>query len=205
MSIKTEEIESYPELDDHEKLDRLSKDDLKQKAIDEFNIDEERLNQEIEKDPIFSKDTADAMANMGYFAERFENTLRGKELIKKAENEEIYKQKGKALAGENFIRITTSLLNSFGNHAMLLSGKTDKEFFIQFEGVYFKVSDLIMNRETNIDASSIPAIINDFKYTFWNIGDILLKTGKNMDKYFDKLNDFNKDIDKKTASFLGDR
>lgn len=202
MSINAEKIEEYPDVDE---LDNLSKEDLRDKAVKEFNIDDERLKEEIEKDPMFSKDTADAMANMGHFAERFENTLRGKELVKKAENEETYKQTGKALAGNNFIRITTSLLNSFGNHAMLLSGKNDKEFFTQFEGIYFKVSDLIMNRETNIDASSIPAIINDFKYTFWNIGDILQKTGKNMDKYFDKLNDLNREVDKKANDFLGEK
>lgn len=202
MNLDENNINKKPIVED---LDGLSKDELKRNAINEFSIDEDKLNNEIEKEPVYSKETADAMANMGSFAERFENTLRGKQLVKSNKNEEKYVQKGKALAGENFIRITTSLLNAFGNHAMLLSGKDEKDFFIQFEGVYFKVSDLIMNRESNIEASSIPSIINDFKYTFWNIGDILLKTKPNMGKYFDHLDSFNKDIDTKTDNILGDR
>jgi len=201
MSIETEKFNEKPE--SYEDLDGLSQDELKEKAVDEFNIDESRLKEEEEKEAMFSKDTADAIANLEYFAEKFENTLRGKVLVKKGNNEEYYIQKNKALVGESFINQVTSIIKTFGNKAMLLSGKGDKEFYIQFEDAYFTVSDMVIERKHNIDVISIRGILKEVKDTFWNIGNILMKTGKNMDVYFGNLGRYNNDYDKKVDDIVG--
>lgn len=184
--------------------DNLNKDELKSKAIQEFNIDEEQLKEETEKDAIFSKDTVDSIANLEYFAEKLENNLKGKSLIRKGKNEEYYIQTGKALAGDSFIRQVVNIIKTFANKSMLLSGKDEKEFFMQFEDAWYTISDSLLERKHNLSVINVRSIMKEVKDTFWNLGDIVMKTDKNMDVYFGKLNNMNEDVERKFNSKLRD-
>lgn len=192
------------EVDKIDDLEGLDKEQLKGKAIKEFNIDKQELDNAIEAEAIFSKETKDAIANIEYFAEKLENTLRGKILEKKGKDEEVYKQKGKALAGETFISQVTSIIKTFANKPMLISGKQDKEFFMQFEDAFYTISDMVLERKHNINVLAVRSILKEVKDTFWNLGDIIMRTGRNMETYFGQLNKMDEDVQKKAKSSIGD-
>ena len=192
------------EVDKVDDLEGLDKEELKNKAIKEFNIDKQELDNAIEAEAIFSKETKDAIANIEYFAEKLENTLRGKILEKKGKDEEVYKQKGKALAGETFISQVTSIIKTFANKSMLISGKQDKEFFMQFEDAFYTISDMVLERKHNINVLAVRSILKEIKDTFWNLGDIIMRTGRNMETYFGQLNKMDEDVQKKAKSSIGD-
>ena len=191
-------------IEDLSMYEDFNKEQLRDKAISEFNIDEKELKAETEKDPVFSKDTADSIANLEYFAEKLENNLKGKTLIRKNKDEEYYLQTGKALAGDSFIRQIVNIIKTFANKSMLLSGKEDKEFFMQFEDAWYTISDSVLERKHNINVLSVRAILKEVKDTFWNLGDIMRKTGKNMDTYFGKLSSMNDEVIDKTNSRIKD-
>ena len=173
---------------DFSELEGMNPKQIKEHAIDDLNIDPDYLESEVERDSIFSKDTADEMANLEYFAEKYENTLLGRTREKKGNNEIVYKQTGKALAGSTFIKQTTSLIKTFANTSMLLSSKEDKVFYMQFEDVFRKCSNMLLERKHNINVINARAILKEIKDTFWNLGGILTATGGNMDKYFGIIN-----------------
>jgi hypothetical protein len=198
ISMNNETLSDFSDLED------LNKDELRKKAIDEFNLDEKELEAEIERDPVYSKETADAIANIEYFAEFYENILLGKKLERKNEKEERYVQKSKAMAGSRFIEQTTGIIKSFANKSMLISGKDKDVFYTQFEDAFYTISDSVLERRNNLDVTAVRSILKMVKDIFWNLGEILLKTDRNMEKYFDNMKEKSKEYDRKAGNLLSD-
>jgi len=199
-AIGSEDSFNYLDIDKYEDMD---KEELKETAIEELKVDKKEFEEEIDKEALYSKDTKDAIANLEYLPEKFENTMRGKQLYRKASKEEYYKHVGKAVAGEDFIRHVSSLIKSFSNKAMLISGKDPQDFITQFEDVFYTISDSIVEQKNHINVTSCNFILKEVKDIFWNVGDILSQTGKNMGAYFQTLDESSENYKDKIRG-LGD-
>lgn len=192
----TEELEKY---------ENLTKNELKERARTEFKIGEEEWKDKLEIEPMISKETADDIANMDkYFAERLENALSGKTLVRTGKGEERWVQTSKAIAGTLLIRSCASIIQTYANKSMWVSCIKEEDFNMQFEDAFKKISDMILMPHTYVDVNSIRTILKIFKDTFWNLGSILGKTGKNMEAYFRALNNKYDEYDKKPRDRYGD-
>jgi len=201
----SDEFRIRGDFEDLEDLDKLSKLELKEKAKKEFNISDDDWKTKVEVEPMFSKETIDDIANIDkYFADRLKNTLSGKRLVRTGKGEEKWVQNGKAVAGSLLIDSAVGIIETFANKSMLISNVRDQDFNMQFEDAFKKISDLVVMPNTYVDVNSIRIILKQFKDTFWNIGSILGKTGKNMESYFLALNKYSDETDNKYRSKLGD-
>jgi len=188
-----------------EQYESLSKEELRTRAKKEFNISDDEWKDKTEVEPMISKETADDIANMDkYFAERLENTLFGKTLVRTGKGEERWVQTGKAMAGTLLMRSCCGIIQTYANKSMWVSNIREEDFNMQFEDAFKKVSDMILMPHTYVDVNSIRTILKIFKDTFWNMGSILGKTGKNMESYFRALNNKYDDYDKKLRDKYGD-
>lgn len=99
----------------------------------------------------------------------YKATLEGK---KKDEETGEYIQVGKAMASSNFIRISFSILNSFGDQSNIVSKKQIETFFIQFRDAFNKINAMIL-RDRAIDEKNTSGIIKMFKDKMLNLGEII--------------------------------
>lgn len=188
-----------------EELDDLDKNKLTELAKKEFNITDKEWNSKVETQPLISEKTVDDIASLNkYFAERLENALSGKRLERTGKGEEKWVQSGKAVAGTLLINSCIGIIGTFANKPMLISGAKEEDFNMQFEDAFRKISDLIIMPQTYLDVNCIRTILKEFKDTFWNMGAIITKTGRNMSAYFDSLRAAQDDFDQKMKSKLGD-
>jgi len=188
-----------------EEYENLSKEELRNNAKKEFNISDEEWKDKTEIDPMISKETADDIANMDkYFAERLENALLGKTLVRTGKGEERWVQTGKSIAGTSLMRSCCGIIQTYANKSMWVSSIREEDFNMQFEDAFKKISDMVLMPHTYVDVNSIRTILKIFKDTFWNIGSILGKTGKNMDAYFNALNNKSDNYDRKLRDRYGD-
>ncbi len=196
---KPDDISELTELED------LNKEELKEKAIGEFNISEDEWDDKVNSEPMFSEKMVDNIASINkYFAERIENILAGKRLQRTGKGEEKWIQHEKAMAGSLLIKSCVGIIGTFANPSMLISGTREQDYNMQFEDAFKKISDLIVMPHTYVDVNSIRVILKEFKDTFWNMGSILSKTGKNMESYFNALNKEYTEVDGRIKSKIGD-
>lgn len=204
-SKPSNEFKEKQDIDGLDKFESLSKDELTEKARDEFNISEEDWKKNIEVEPMFSRETVDDIANLDkYFSERLENALLGKILVRSGKGEERWVQKDKAIAGSLLIKSCIGIIGTFANKPMLVSSIKEEDFNMQFEDAFKKISNLIVMPHSYVDVNSIRTILKQFKDTFWNLGSILGMTGKNMESYFTSLNRKYDEADNRIRSRLGD-
>jgi len=206
--LSSEPSDQFREEKDFEELtqlENLSKEELTEKAKEDFNISEDEWKSNIEIEPMFSKDTVDDIANLDkYFSERLENALSGKVLVRTGKGEERWVQKNKAIAGSLIIKSCIGIIGTFANKPMLVSKVRVEDFNMQFEDAFKKVSNMIVMPQSYVDVNSIRTILKQFKDTFWNIGSILTMTGRNMESYFAALNRKYDETDSRIKSRLGD-
>lgn len=102
-----------------------------------------------------------------------------------------YVQEGSALAGRNFIALSSGILGSYADESNLLTQKDFEKFALQFIDAFEKIENMIMRDRTIGEKDSRP-IFKLFKDSLMNLGDIITGSKENMKLIFQSIQDKNK-------------
>lgn len=103
-----------------------------------------------------------------------------------------YVQTEKALAGKEFIKLSSGILNSFAMEANLLTSKDKDTFIMQFKDAHEKVNLSLCMRNRAVPERTQRAILKMWKDTFWNISEIIINSKGNMEKVFGTIPELRK-------------
>lgn len=179
--------------DDFLDLDKLDSAKLRDKALDELNLDRDKYDEAQVFDPKFSTTAADQMLKLEAFAEDLEQQLRGRKLVRQGDKEQ-YIQDSKALCGDAFIRKAVGVISTYAKKVNMLSKTKEDIFIMNFENAYYTISDAVLDKKSNIPAENHTTILKMIKDTFWAVWGVLGNTGRNMDAVFQRIEDHNKDL-----------
>lgn len=98
--------------------------------------------------------------------------------------------KEKALIGENFIRKSTGIINSYSENANLFTTKEIDKFNLEFADAFFKVNAMLLNDPTT-KRDNYKSVIKMFKDTLGNIGDIIIGSKDSLKSIFEKYEEQN--------------
>jgi hypothetical protein len=90
---------------------------------------------------------------------------------------------GVALAGEDFIRQSSGILNSFTESVNLITDKDREKFVMEFLDAFYRVNTMALNDPT-VPTENYRAVIKMFKDTLSNTGDVITGSKGMFDKVF---------------------
>lgn len=157
-------------------------------ALNELNIDKTELDSKEFNSFTPDKEVIDKVTQLKNFVIEYQMNLEGKTYDKERGG---YVQTGKALAGSEFIRLSSGILMSFATDANLLSTKTKDTFMMQFKDAHEKVNLSLSMRSRAVPDRTQRAVLKMWKDTFWNICEIIIGSGKNMESVFTGVKQMN--------------
>jgi len=164
---------------------QIIKDDKEyQEAIDYLNIDKDALEDKAFDSYKPDKEVINKVTQLKNFVLEYRMNLEGKTYDGEKGG---YVQTGKALAGSEFIKLSSGILMSFAADANLLSTKTKDTFIMQFKDAHEKVNLSLAMRSRAVPEKTQRAILKMWKDTFWNICEIIIGSSKNMESVFGKV------------------
>lgn len=125
-------------------------------------------------------DLADKATSIQEIANSYDLTMRGYSINLAESRWEIT---GQAMMTEEYIRATTSILQSFCNQANLITTKDEDKFFRAYADAFHRVNALLLNNKTrNGDMYNVS--IKLFKDHMESIGDILVGSRNLMENVY---------------------
>lgn len=153
-------------------------------ALDYLNIDEKELDDRSLVSYKEQQNVINKVTSLKNIVVSYQMNLEGKTYdVEKGG----YVQTGKSLAGEDFIKLSAGILNSFAVESNLLTTKDKDTFIMQFKDAHEKVNLSLGMRNRALPERNQRAILKMWKDSFWNICEIIIGSGKNMESIFGSI------------------
>lgn len=177
-----------------EKSEKQMKEDKEfDEALDYLNVGKEELEDKAIMTFKPDKDVINKVTSLKNIVLEYQMNLEGK--CYDAEKGG-YVQIGKALAGNEFIKLSSGILNSFAAESNLLTTKDKDTFVMQFMDAHEKVNMSLSMRNRAVPEKNQRAILKMWKDSLWNICEIIIGSSKNMESVFGSIQQLKDDVEK---------
>lgn len=164
-----------------------------QDALDFLDIDEQELkDKSIVSYKKKDNDVVDKVTSLKHIVTDYQMNLEGKSYDTEKGG---YVQTGKALAGQEFIKLSSGILMNYAEEANFLTCKDKDTFIMQFKDAHEKVNLSLSMRNRAVPERTQRAILKMWKDAFWNISEIIINSKGNMEKVFGSAERLRRDVE----------
>lgn len=146
-------------------------------ALEFLEEDDEGVAEKSDVDAKQINSEAKELLRINNLALEYKYTLEGKTLN---ESKGKWEQRNLSKAGNDFIDVTFSMMNSYAEQANLITSKSKDDFYMQYKDSVRK-QFVLVRKDRSITANLKSSIMKLFKDKLLNIGDIICNTKGNME------------------------
>lgn len=155
-------------------------------ALNFLNIDKAELDDKALVTYKAQKDITDKVTSLKNIVLEYQMNLEGKTYDAEKGG---YVQTGKALVGQEFIKLSAGILNNFAEPSNLLTTKKKETFIMQFKDAHEKVNLSLSMRNRAVPERTHRAVLKMWKDAFWNTSEIIIGADGNMERVFGKVHE----------------